>query len=203
MIKIKENDCMQSAKKILDFIGTNKIKLNILFFNFLSDINKNNEIAETFDINIDILNFIVHSSLKPSLEEHALKLSSFLNKDYINGCCPICDNFSELSLLEEDGKRSLICSFCNYKWTSQRLFCPFCKNKDNKTLFYSYSEQDKAYRIDYCKKCKKYIKTVDVRKLNHFLYPPLEMIATLHLDLIAQKKLVFFNQNNIHPLIKK
>jgi len=34
---------------------------------------------------------------------------------------------------------------------------------------------------------KKYVKTVDTRKIDRFFYPPLEQIATLHLDMKANE----------------
>ena len=93
-----------------------------------------------------------------------------------------------LSMFEgEVGERFLLCGFCWHKWSSKRLYCPFCDNTDNKTLNYLYSEEEKEYRIDLCDKCKKYIKTIDTRKTERIIYPPLEQVATLHLDIKAKE----------------
>jgi FdhE protein len=50
---------------------------------------------------------------------------------------------------------------------------------------YLYSEEEKEYRVDACESCRKYIKTVDTRVLGRRAYPPLEQVASLHLDLKA------------------
>jgi FdhE protein len=50
---------------------------------------------------------------------------------------------------------------------------------------YLYSDEEKEYRVDACGSCRSYIKTVDTRVLNRPSYPPLEQVASLHLDLKA------------------
>jgi len=69
-----------------------------------------------------------------------------------------------------------------------RIFCPFCENTDSQTLKYFFSESEKGYRVDVCDKCRKYIKTVDTRTVDHPIHPPLEQISTLHLDMMAREK---------------
>ena len=55
-------------------------------------------------------------------------------------------------------------------------------------MSYFYSEEEKEYRVDVCDGCGKYIKTVDIRKTDRLLYPPLEQVSTLHLDIQAREK---------------
>jgi FdhE protein len=85
------------------------------------------------------------------------------------------------------GKRYLLCSFCDYQWRIDRIFCPFCSNKDHESLHYLFAEEEEAYRIDLCEKCHQYIKTIDYRKLEES-DPVLEDLATLHLDILASQK---------------
>jgi FdhE protein len=54
-------------------------------------------------------------------------------------------------------------------------------------LHYLYSESEKAFRVDCCENCRKYIKTVDARSANRPIYPPLEQVASLHLDIKARE----------------
>ena len=42
--------------------------------------------------------------------------------------------------------------------------------------------------MDACASCRKYIKTVDTRVLGRRCYPPLEQIASLHLDIKAAEE---------------
>jgi FdhE protein len=113
-----------------------------------------------------------------------------LDKDdpWLKGYCPICGSAPILSLLEGEGARSLICSFCWHQWPVKRVNCPFCDNSDSKTLHYLFSDAEKDRRVDLCDKCHKYIKTLDTRQVGRQIYPPLEQIATLHLDVKAREE---------------
>ncbi|MCD4842444.1 MAG: formate dehydrogenase accessory protein FdhE, partial [Methanosarcinales archaeon] len=71
---------------------------------------------------------------------------------------------------------------------SQRIYCPFCENKDQKTLHYFFSEEEEEYRVDVCDQCRRYIKTIDTRKIKRPVYPFLEQVTTLHLDMLAQNQ---------------
>jgi len=141
-------------------------------------------VAAEFKIDKQVLGFITYNSLKPSLTLAAEQLASYLKKDHPweKGYCPICGSAPILSLFAADGSRSLVCSFCWHEWPAKRVFCPFCENRDGNTLQYFFSEQEKELRVDVCDQCKKYIKTVDTRKADRLIYPPLEQVASLHLD---------------------
>ena len=67
----------------------------------------------------------------------------------------------------------------------RRVFCPFCENTDAKSLDYFFSEAEPDYRVDLCRRCKKYITTLDLRQVQRPVHLPLEQVATLHLDVKA------------------
>ena len=146
-------------------------------------------ISKEFNIEKTILKFIVHMIIQPSIHANVETL-----KDYIDfnkwqmGYCPICGSLPYMSELKENGRRYLICSFCNFQWPGERLKCPFCENSDHNKLHYLYAEGQEAYRIDLCDKCNQYIKTVDSRKLDYEMCPELEDITTLHLDILASDR---------------
>jgi FdhE protein len=81
-----------------------------------------------------------------------------------------------------------MCSFCSHEWASGRIFCPFCENREQKTLHYFFSEEEKGYRVDVCDRCQKYIKTIDTREMERLVYLFVEQISTLHLDMLAQEQ---------------
>ena len=147
-------------------------------------------ISAELEIEKQVLGFITYNSLKPSLCTCADQLSSYLNQSepWLQGYCPVCGSAPMLSILEDEGARSLTCSFCWHKWSVKRLYCPFCENSDNKLLHYLFSEEEKDVRVDLCDNCKKYIKTVDARRADRLIYPPLEQISTLHLDIKAREE---------------
>lgn len=136
------------------------------------------------------LAFVGYSSIKPSVVHCAEQLATYLDESppWDKGVCPICGSAPGFSLFENDGQRVLFCGFCWHRWAAQRIYCPFCENKDSSTLHYYFSEEEENYRIDACDSCKAYIKAVDKRNLERLIYPPLEFIATLHLDIKAQEK---------------
>jgi len=147
-------------------------------------------ISAALAIEKQILGFITYNSLKPSLCTCADQLSNYLNpsEPWLQGYCPICGCAPLLSVLEGEGARSLICSFCWHTWTAKRVYCPFCENSDSKLLHYLFSDAEKDLRVDLCDHCKKYIKTIDSRRADRLIYPPLEQISTLHLDIKAREQ---------------
>jgi FdhE protein len=179
-----------SAAVILDAVAAN-LNPERLFSALLSG----NEvlfenIAEELEIEKQILGFMTYNSLKPSLCKGAAQLSAYLRNDepWLKGYCPICGSAPILSILESEGARRLICSFCWHSWSVKRAFCPFCENSENKELHYFFSEEETEFRVYLCDKCNKYIKTIDTREVDRTIYPPLEQILTLHLDFKAREE---------------
>ena len=181
----------KTATKVADAVDKGIVDTSALFSRILSEDETNlGEAAQELDIDKKILGFLVYSSIRPSLSLCAEQLATYLdnNAPKENGYCPICGSPPVLSILGDEGERSLVCSFCGHEWMARRLCCPFCDNKDPKTWHYFFSQEEKAYRVEVCDSCRKYLKTVDTRKTNHPLYPLVEQISTLHLDLLAQEQ---------------
>lgn len=179
-----------SAAVLLNAVDTN-LKPEKLFSVLLTgDEAVMENISEELEINKQVLGFITYNSLKPCLCMGAVQLSSYLSKDepWLKGYCPICGSAPIFSILEGEGARSLICSFCWHSWSVKRVYCPFCDSSDNKDLHYLYSEEEKELRVDLCDKCHKYLKTLDARQADRLIYPPLEQVSTLHLDIKAREE---------------
>lgn len=147
------------------------------------------KVEKNLGIEKNALAFVAYSSIKPSVVHCAEQLASYLDPDrpWDKGFCPICGSAPGFSLFEDEGQRVLFCGFCWHQWAAQRIYCPFCENKDSSTLHYYFSETEKEYRIDACDSCKTYLKAIDTRKADRIIYPPLEFVATLHLDIKAQE----------------
>jgi len=178
-----------SAQKILDAIN-GAFDSKTLFTSLLKgDDEKMAEAAKQLSVEKSVLACITYSSLQPSLTVCAEQLSVYLDKKDLwqQGYCPICGSPPVLSMLAGEGERFLICSFCWHKWPVKRVFCPFCKAFNNKTFHYFFSEEEKEYRVYMCDSCKKYMKTIDTRKAERTIYPPLEQVVTLHLDMKANE----------------
>lgn len=130
------------------------------------------------------LSFLIYHSLRPSLLQASGDLARFLNGGtWERGDCPVCGSAPALGWLSAEGERFLHCGFCWHRWSLRRLICPSCTRSDR--LSYRYTDEEPEYRIDLCDGCRRYFKTVDSRNLPRPAYPPLEQVASLHLDLHA------------------
>ena len=148
-----------------------------------------NTIAEEFNIDKAVLNFLIHTSIQPSINANVERLKSQVDlKKWLRGYCPICGYPPLMSELKGEGQRSYICSFCGFHWPGERLKCPFCENRDHSKLHYFAEEGRDAYRVELCDNCRQYIKTVDSRKMAYQPDLVLEDIVTMHLDILASEK---------------
>lgn len=190
IIKEAGGDMASTAQTVLKAIEEDKFDQSELFAGLLNEDDAFFEnTAKKLEVEKKDLAFIAYTSLKPSLSMCAEQLSAYMDKDkpWEKGYCPICGSQPGLSMFQGEGERFLFCGFCWHKWASNRIVCPFCDNTDTKTLNYFFSEDEKEYRVDLCDKCKKYIKTIDSRKTERIIYPLLEQVATLHLDIKAKE----------------
>ena len=104
---------------------------------------------------------------------------------WTQGHCPICGGRSNFAVLEEEtGARQLVCSRCNSMWPYSRFGCPFCRSKEKQHYFPS---EDGVYRLYVCPDCNRYLKTIDLRGVYREVYPAVERLLTVSMDLAAQQ----------------
>lgn len=144
--------------------------------------------AEQIAVAPEVLTTLIYHAARPSILVAAEQLREVSQKQgqWNKGYCPLCGSPPILALLDSEGRKRVCCGFCWHEWPLPRLFCPFCETTDAKMLHYFYSQQEPEYRVDECDSCGKYIKTVDTRHTGRTIYPALEALATLHLDMKAQ-----------------
>jgi FdhE protein len=178
----------EQVRKIEEAIESKRLDLRKLFKQGVKE-EKVEQVVNEFGLDKKVFSFLIQSSTKPSIEAGMERLRGEVDPEaWLKGYCPICGSPPSLSLLkEETGKRYLLCSYCGYEWRIDRLLCPFCNNKDQKSLHYLFAEGEEGHRIDICEKCHQYIKTIDYRKLEES-DPVMEDLATLHLDILASQK---------------
>ncbi len=178
----------EQVKKIKEALDNKKIDLKNLLKKGVKEQNID-KVAQEFGLDKKVFLFLIQRSNRPSIETGMEQLHHELDPEtWLKGYCPLCGSLPFLSLLkEEGGKRYLLCPYCGYQWRVDRLFCPFCNNKEPGSLKYFLGEGEEAYRVDLCDQCRQYIKTLDYRNLEES-DPVLEDLATLHLDLLASQK---------------
>jgi FdhE protein len=138
-----------------------------------------------------LLFFLAQNSLQPIFEAYADKLKGYVDQEkWWRGYCPICGSKPVIAeLIGAERKKFLVCSCCGYEWRFNRTRCPFCDNEQAQAFKFFYTENEgKAYRVETCQKCKKYIKTVDTEELEDEMIPAVEDMGTLHLDILAKKE---------------
>ncbi len=179
-----------AARSLLDAVKSSALDTHALYERFLkSDIKYMAEQAEAIGAGADFLSFAVYHALRPSLVAIAQQEGKSLDRASLldAGACPVCGSRPAIAVFGHDGKRFLYCSFCWFGWAVRRVFCPFCDNKDHEKLKYFEIEPETEYRIDVCDNCLNYIKTIDTKNMLRDIYPPLENVASLHIDLKARE----------------
>jgi len=185
------SDIGDAAKTLKTRLEGGHIDISVLVQSVLGDSDAQLRTAAA-EIGIDatVLSFILYSSIRPSLSVCAADLSDYMQQqpEWHQGYCPICGSPPILFVLPEEGRRRLVCSFCWHQWEVPRIGCPFCGNRDSGALKYFIPDGEPAYRVNLCDGCQKYIKGIDARETSHFVYPPLEQISSLHLDIKAAEQ---------------
>ncbi|MCX5719336.1 MAG: formate dehydrogenase accessory protein FdhE [Nitrospirae bacterium] len=111
------------------------------------------KIARDLEINKALLKFLIHTSIKSSIDVNVDRLKDGLDlKLWNKGYCPVCGSLPQMSGLRGEGQRYFMCSFCSFKWQGDRIMCPFCENRDHKDLQYFYAEGNEVHRVDVCNK---------------------------------------------------
>ena len=105
------------------------------------------------------------------------------------GRCPTCASPPALAVLcRDDGRRRLECGLCGDTWLVPRLMCVACGNRDQSRLATLTVRGHDASWVETCEACRRYLKTVDERRLpeDHILVLRAEEAASLLLDLLAE-----------------
>jgi len=164
------------------------------------------KLAQKLAVDVDDLYFLGLRLGNPLFELYAGKVGNRIDQErWLKGFCPVCGSSPAMAYLrKDDGKRILWCKFCGTKWSFLRLKCPFCSNEDQKTLRYFFTDQNDPYRVHVCDKCRKYIKTLDQRRMEkpEDLDLGWENLNTFALDLAAEKE-GFFSPYSRPPGQKK
>lgn len=140
------------------------------------------------DRSSELLTFVLNNALHPFLEKYAQAVKGFVDESaWYRGYCPVCGGHPDFAYLAlESGARRLLCSRCETEWAYWRLGCPFCENKDPKSLGYHPSE-DGIYRLYVCDQCGHYLKTIDLREVGEKPPLSLERTLTMEMDLAARQ----------------
>lgn len=160
-----------------------------LFSDALDENRQTEALAGKLEVPAPMLSLLLHLALRPSIAAGVRELTAHLDDEPADRPdCPICGSPPILGELDDNGGQWLHCRLCWHRWTTRRITCPACGNRDAKILGYLYSDQEAEYRVSLCDACRHYLKVVDTRQLKRPFFPPLEQVVTLHLDMLMSEK---------------
>jgi formate dehydrogenase accessory protein FdhE len=112
-------------------------------------------------------------------------------QDWQEITCPQCGWPPQVALIRDDteikGQRLMVCSLCSTFWPFPRSTCPHCRETESDKLVYHVSDAMPYIRVEECKSCRGYIKSVDLR-LNGNAVPLVEDLASVELDVWCEER---------------
>jgi FdhE protein len=140
--------------------------------------------CEARKVDPGLLAFFLGAALKPFLAIYSDLLMPEVDQEaWRRRYCPVCGGKPDFSVLKEGGTRWLYCSGCNGEWLFPRMECPYCGNRNQKSLaYFSTGETADPYRLYVCEECRTYLKAVDLRVTGTEILLPLERLLTLDME---------------------
>ncbi|HHV16959.1 MAG TPA: formate dehydrogenase accessory protein FdhE [Gelria sp.] len=158
-----------------------------------SDMEYFENLAVQMNVSYDLLFFSIDHAIRPLLRIFAEPYSQDLSDDLFYwefpAICPVCGSKSHICRLNAgDGQRFMFCDRCFTEWHVRYLYCVYCGNDQAKDIYYLNVENDDAYKLFLCNKCKGYLKTYDGRSLGKSTDLFIANIESVYLDMLAQEK---------------
>lgn len=147
--------------------------------------------AEDLALDPGMLMTLMANAMEPYLRQWCVQLAPLAEGlPWDRGQCPVCGAAATLAELQGNNQvKHLRCGSCGADWTFRRLQCLYCGNEDHKTLGILYTEdQNSRVRVEVCDRCRGYLKVMTAFEPTPVEMLPVEDLATLHLDYIAQDR---------------
>ncbi|MGC2062230.1 MAG: formate dehydrogenase accessory protein FdhE [Thermodesulfovibrionales bacterium] len=145
--------------------------------------------AQSLDLDPGMLRTLLSNAMEPFLRQWCRQLAPLAEgAPWDRGQCPVCGAAATLAELQGNNQgKHLRCGSCGADWTFRRLQCLYCGNEDHNTLGLLYTEdQTDRMRVEVCDRCHGYLKVITAFAPTPAEMLPVEDLATLHLDYIAQ-----------------
>jgi FdhE protein len=146
--------------------------------------------TQRLQLDADLVWMLAQSAIKPALYMLCRQLTPLVaGIPWRRGICYVCGADATLGELRDNNlAKHLRCGRCGADWLYRRLQCMYCGNEDHRTLGYLYDEsQHDRMRVEVCDACKGYLKVITTFSATPPEMLPVEDLATLHLDFIAQQ----------------
>ncbi|MDD2585318.1 MAG: formate dehydrogenase accessory protein FdhE [Syntrophomonadaceae bacterium] len=183
----------EKLKAVYDYID--ELSFSTIMAKIIADDLKYfNDLAADINVPGDLLFFVLDHALRPFLRVYAAPYQEAIANDEFQSWnfsreCPVCGSRSHFSRLRtNDGRRFMFCDRCFIEWETRYLKCVHCDNDEPGTVKYLSVENDDAYQLYVCEKCKGYLKTYDERTAGKTTDMFIANIETVYLDMLAQEK---------------
>ena len=139
----------------------------------------------------DLLWLIAELAVSPFA--YALQRSIFAHEGLVDalaqwhhGYCPACGSWPALAEVV-GGHRTMRCSFCATAWELNTYACVYCGEGGEPFATAAPNEARMDRRLELCRACGSYLKTVDVADLSPFPLLAIADLETMDLDLAAME----------------
>jgi formate dehydrogenase maturation protein FdhE len=141
--------------------------------------------AEKYELASSLFYVLITAPLQPFMEELSRRASSSFYDKWWQARCPICGQTPRVARLR-DRRRFLTCTYCGAEYRSDLFLCVNCDNKDPYTLQYMQFDDTPAFQIDFCTRCRNYLKVINDQALPEPIPGFLADLLTLDLDVHAR-----------------
>ncbi len=148
-------------------------------------------VAQSLGLDPGLVRTLVQNAIKPALRAGCRQLTPLAREiQWHRGYCFICGAGATLGELQgNDQAKHLRCGECGADWPYPRLQCAYCGNEDHRTLGYLYPEnRRRGMGVEVCHRCNGYLKVIAAFDPTPPEMLPVEDLAMLHLDYIAQER---------------
>jgi Protein involved in formate dehydrogenase formation len=187
-----DKPCAANAGQVRLALEENRLNISELLPSMAAgERNSVTSAAQGLGLDIDLLWTVMQNALKPALRAWCRQLTPLTEEiPWYRGSCFICGADPALGELRGNTQsKYLRCGLCGADWSFRRLQCMYCGNEDHAALGYLYPENQKEkLRVEVCEKCKGYLKVITTFSPTPPEMLPVEDLATLHLDYIAQER---------------
>jgi FdhE protein len=147
------------------------------------------QIARHAEVAPELFATVAHLSARPLLKAYAERLGPALRgARWARGYCPLCGAWPGLAELRADVPlRHLRCFQCGSDWVAAELHCSFCDNADRDALGSFQIEGERRFRVDFCDRCRGYLKAGMAADPCPLEYLPFDDLASAELDVAAEE----------------
>ncbi len=181
-----------SAHKIRLALEENRLDVRALLPHIFAGENDSiTSMAQSLEIDPGLVRTLAQNAIKPALRVWCRQLTPLARGiRWYMGYCFICGAGVTLGELQGNEQvKHLRCGHCGGDWSFPRLRCAHCGNEDHRTLGYLYPENRREEMgIEVCGRCNGYLKIIAAFDPTPPEMLPVEDLATLHLDYIAQAR---------------